>query len=69
MCSSDLNYEDKGLGEGLRFGIPMGILLGLLQAGMYPYLPISVELAFAWFLGGLIQGIGIGLVLAYTYKN
>lgn len=62
------HYEGKGLHEGLRFGLYVGLIMGLMQASAYVYLPISLELAFAWFAVCLIEGIGAGIVLSLTYK-
>ena len=63
------HYESCGLGEGVRFGVMLGLLMGVLQFGIYPYLPIPLGLAVSWFLGATLEGIGIGIVLALIYRN
>jgi hypothetical protein len=63
------HYEGKGLGEGLRFGTYMGLLLGIMSAGWYAYLPVPAILAILWGVGGLIMGLGIGAVASLVYKN
>lgn len=63
------NYEGKGLAEGARFGIPVGLLMGTMMMAPYAWLPIPLGLAFAWFCGGLLQGIGLGLIFALVYKK
>lgn len=62
------HYEGKGLEEGARFGLYVGLIMGLVQAGAYMYLPISLNLALAWFVLYVIEGIGAGVVLSLTYK-
>lgn len=63
------HYENKGLGEGARFGLYVGVFMGVLQFGSYPYMPISFVLAMAWFFGAVIQGLGIGLTLSHIYRD
>lgn len=45
------------------FGLTLGLILGLDASQAYAFLPIPGTLALAWFIAGLIKGIGIGLVL------
>jgi predicted cobalt transporter CbtA len=63
-----LKAENKGLPEGLRFGLYFGLFVGIMQFGIYPYLPIPLSLAAMWFLGSLIEGLGLGIVLGLSYK-
>jgi hypothetical protein len=63
------NYENKGMGEGVRFGVILGLLLGIEMAASYAWLPISGELAIAWFVTSLIKGIGLGVIYALTYRD
>ncbi len=58
------HFENKGIGEGLRFGLATGLLMGLVQFGNYPYLPISLDLAECWLIRGIMEGIIVGCVLA-----
>lgn len=50
--------------RGLCFGMKIGLLLGTLQGSAYAYMPIPLDLAIAWFVGGVVEGLGIGLVLS-----
>lgn len=63
-------YEDRGIMEGVRFGILMCLFAngigGLSQYSMYP-LPFS--LIVKWFLFGLPEFILAGIVLSLVYKN
>lgn len=63
------NYEGKGIGEGVRFGSYMGLLLASIQVGTYCYLPIPLALTLAWVVAEVLKGIGSGVVLSFTYKN
>lgn len=63
------HYEAKGYGEGARFGLYIGLILGLMQFGAYYYLPISLNMALAWFVAYVIEGVGVGLVLSAVYRR
>ena len=51
------------------FGIKIGLLLGIWNAGAYVYLPIPQQLAIAWFFTGLVEGIGAGIILGIVCKG
>ena len=63
------NYEGKGLEEGVRFGFYVGLVMGIMSAGLYLMLPISGMLAVALLIDGIVYGILAGVVLAQFYKN
>ena len=63
------NYEGKGIGEGVRFGAMTGLLLGLLEFGIYPYLAIPLSLGAAWFVGGVLEGLVAGIAIALVYRH
>ncbi len=63
------NYEGKGLGEGVRYGLPMGLFIAVMQFGSYPYMPIPLTLASAWAAGAVVEGTSLGIILSLTYKN
>lgn len=62
------NYEGRGPIEGVRFGIYVGALLGVVHAGMYIYLPIPGSLAIYWFNGELLRGVLAGVAMAMVYS-
>lgn len=64
-----LNYEDKGIGEGIRFGLCIGMLLGSIDIGTYCYMPIPMVLMLSWVLASLLKGLGSGVVLSLVYKR
>ncbi len=64
-----INYiKVESTGDGIRFGLFMGLLLGGVQFGFYPYMPIPFILAGAWFLGAVIEGTALGAILAMMNK-
>lgn len=48
---------------GMCFGLKLGLLLGLLMAQGYMWLPIPLSLAVKWFVAGLVEGLGVGIIL------
>jgi len=62
-------YEGKGIPEGVRFGLIMGLVLAIPAAyGTYMMIPIPYYLALEWFLYGTAQTIILGVVAAAIYK-
>lgn len=62
-------YENKGIMEGLRFGVYIGLFVSLiLSYQSYVVYPIPYSLAFQWFIYGLIQSVILGLTAAVIYK-
>jgi len=64
-----LHYEGKGIGEGIRFGLYIGMLLGSIEIGTYSYMPIPMVLMLSWVLVSLLKGLGTGVVLSLVYKR
>jgi hypothetical protein len=52
--------------KALCFGIVIGLLMGTMQGAAYIWMPIPLELAVKWFISGLVQGIGVALILSFT---
>jgi len=63
-------YEKKGIGEGVRYGLYMGIWLSLGMAyGTYAMMAIPYSLALQWFIYGIITYIIAGIVLALVFGS
>jgi hypothetical protein len=65
-------YEGKGIIEGIRYGLYIGVMLGVGMAyGTYAMIAIPYWLALQWFIFSIFEYIiaGIGLVLVYGKKN
>lgn len=54
---------------GLKVGLQFGLLFGVMMAGFYPYMPVPLELGVAWFLSGIPEGLGLGIIYAIVYKQ
>jgi len=63
------NCEDKGIMEGVRFGIPLGLLFALMMSMSYVWMPIPLALAGGWAASGFAQGLGLGIIYSLTYKK
>jgi len=62
-------YERKGIGEGLRYGIYIGLFQSFIAAyAQYVVYPLPYSMALQWFIYGLIQMIILGIVTALIYK-
>lgn len=61
-------YEARGLMEGVRFGLLIGLFTAIPMAyGTYAVLPIPYSLAFQWFVYGTAQCILLGVVAALIW--
>ena len=62
-------YEGKGILEGVRFGVIIGLFTSIPMAyGMYMMIAIPYSLALQWFVYGMAEAIVLGIVAALIYK-
>ena len=62
-------YEGKGMGEGLRYGFYVGLMFSVPMAlGTYGSFPITGGIAFAWFVGGLVECLVAGILASAIYR-
>jgi len=62
-------YENKGVMEGIKFGIYIGLFYSFVWAYQsYWMYPMPYSLALQWFIFGLIQCIILGILAAMIYK-
>jgi hypothetical protein len=62
-------YQGRGIMEGLRFGLVIGLFVSIPMAyGTYMIIPVPYYLALEWFLYGTAQAILLGAVAAAVYK-
>ena len=59
---------DKGTGKGLTYGLLMGLMMGFSMGfGSYLVMPITCTIAWAWFLGTVVEmtvaGLWLGLIV------
>lgn len=63
-------YEDKGLIEGVRYGVLIGLLMNVVgMFNQYVIYPVPFSLALQWFIFGTIEIIICGIVVAALYKK
>jgi hypothetical protein len=61
-------YEGKGIAEGVRYGLYIGIWMSSGMAyGSYSMINIPYSLALQWFFYGLIEYVIYGIILAMVY--
>ncbi len=62
-------YENKGIIEGIRYGIYIGLFMNFIAAvaqNVTYFIPYY--LALQWFIYGLIQSVILGIAAALIYK-
>ncbi|HKI77419.1 MAG TPA: hypothetical protein VKA26_02640 [Ignavibacteriaceae bacterium] len=63
-------FENKGIMEGARYGLYVGLMVSLPMAyGTYAVMPVPYSLAMQWFLYGLAVNIICGVVLTFIFKT
>lgn len=61
-------YEGKGMMEGIRYGLSIGIWMGMGMAyGTYAMIAIPYSMALTWFIGTIIQYILCGIAVALIF--
>jgi hypothetical protein len=61
-------YEGKGIAEGVRYGLYIGIWMSIGKAyGTYAMIDIPYSLALQWFLYGTVEHIIYGIALALVF--
>lgn len=62
-------YENKGIAEGFRYGIIIG-LFSNIPYGFYSYTmyPLPLSLCLQWFIYGMVEFIICGMITAAVYK-
>ena len=62
-------YEGKGAMEGGRYGLLMGLFIGIPYSyESFMIYPITLGLAHKWFLATMVVSLVCGIVLALIYK-
>ena len=62
-------FENKGLGEGFRYGLLIGLLFTPGHLMFYAVQPLPLNLVAAWIVGGIIESILAGLIVAGVYRK
>ncbi len=62
-------YENKGLIEGVKFGVYIGLFYSFVWAYQsYWMYPLPSSLVLQWFIFGLLQCVLMGIIAALIYK-
>ncbi len=62
-------YENKGIAEGARYGLIIGLFANIPYAFYsYAMYPLPFSLWMQWFVYGMIEFIICGLIAAAVYK-
>ncbi len=62
-------YENKGIIEGVRYGIYIGIFVQFMAAvAQNVVYPLPAYLAAQWFIYGMIESVIFGVATAMIYK-
>jgi hypothetical protein len=62
-------HEGKGIMEGVRFGLLIGVFFGLpMSLGTYMSMPITGGIAVAWLIYTIIEITILGVLAAVLYK-
>lgn len=61
-------YENKGLAEGVRYGLLIGLLFIGPDMIFYAVQPLPAKLIVDWSIGGLLEMIIGGAIVAAIYR-
>jgi hypothetical protein len=62
-------YENRGMGEGFRFGVIITLFYTLpVVYDSYVIYPIPYSLVLQWLFSGLVVSVILGIVAAMVYK-
>jgi hypothetical protein len=62
-------YQGKGIGEGVRFGLIIGLLMMVVgNLSQYAIYPLPFSLAIQWIIYGVVQFVIAGVVMSLIYK-
>lgn len=63
-------YENRGILEGLRFGVISGLLVYAVNSiNQYVIYPVPCSLLLKWLAFGMFEFIVVGVVISLIYKN
>ncbi len=63
------NYEGKGLGEGMRYGLYIGILFAVIEIQKFCYMPVPFSLPLSWALSVIVWAVLAGILLSLLYRE
>ena len=70
IYTKGLEAGKSGLGQGLRYGFFIGLLLHLpMTVAHHAYLPYPTQLLVAWLVGGVIETTVAGMIVGKIYQK
>lgn len=63
-----IGFAGRGIVTGMVFGLLMGMSQHVWAIINYVAMPVPGPLAAKWFVGGVVEGVVLGLVTALLYK-
>lgn len=61
--------ENKGVAEGVRYGLLMGLFFSLIGVfGQYVVYPLPFQLAAGWFFFNLVEFVVAGIITVLVYQ-
>ena len=61
-------YEGKGIGEGVRYGLYVGLLMATPMAySSFAMYPMPYYLALQWFIYGVLEYMILGILVAAVF--
>lgn len=62
-------YENKGLMEGVRYGVYMGFFVSFVYAYQsYAIYPITYGITIQWFVYGFLVSVILGVLVSFVYR-
>jgi hypothetical protein len=61
-------WRRRSVLDGCSFGFWMGLFQQIMTLAFYVVLPMRKELAFKWFLAGMLQAILLGGLSTFIYR-
>ncbi len=62
-------FPSGGFNNGITMGLYFGVFAGILTAAWYLWLPVPAPLGLGWFISGIGEGLGSGIILGLIYKK
>lgn len=62
-------FPGGGFNNGITMGLYFGVFAGILTAAWYLWLPVPAPLGLGWFISGIGEGLGSGIILGLIYKK